>query len=409
MNKDGVSNVSYSEFLKLFEPEESEILLMTDNRTGALFCECHVRGSKLVSLGTTDVPLDPDEPDYRANREIVENAPAYERMIEDAKLKRSFSNIVAEYTKDFDQDHPMKIIGGQHRFQAIKMALDDGVDELHGVKVYFDLNMDARLDVQLISNTNIAISGDLFDRMHETVMGPELRNWCQSVGLLPEGHDFADRRMRGGVISVQQARTFIMNYFEGTKVDSKKFDKAETTPDLCVTGSRDDEWEALRKTNPSIWQQIGLKRAGESFAALIVAQREAFAKAKKGSKPRPDFPEKALNPAIIASWAYIAGVLHGNETRLKRHYGLVHATSHDPLNATALANGRHKTDPANYRGLGYRTDAKERGRLTELFFLQAEKGDGITKKNIEVAIAKFHAKQAMLEVEKAEAKGSSGG
>jgi hypothetical protein len=64
----------------------------------------------------------------------------------------------------------------------------------------------------------------------------------------------------------------------------------------------------------------------------------------------------------------------------------------------------HKTDPENYRGLGYRTDAKERGRLTELFFLQAEKGDGIAKSNIDVAIAKFHAKQAALEVAKLEAK-----
>jgi hypothetical protein len=176
-----------------------------------------------------------------------------------------------------------------------------------------------------------------------------------------------------------------------------------------VTGSQDAEWEALRKKTPPIWQDAGLKRAGEAFAALIVAQRKAFAGSKKGNKPRPDFPEKALNPAIIASWAYVAGALHGNETRLKRHYGLVNVTSHDPLNATALASGKHRTDPPNYRGLGYRTDAKERGRLTELFFLLSEKGDGITKKNIEVAIAKYHAKQAMLEVEKAEAKGSTGG
>jgi hypothetical protein len=382
---------------------------MSDNRTGALFCECHIKGSKIVTLGTTDVPLDPDDQaDYRANREIVENAPAYERMIDDAKLKRSFSNIVAEYSTEFDVDHPLKIIGGQHRYQAIKVALEEGVDELHGVKIYFDLNTDARLDVQLISNTNIAISGDLFDRMHETVMGPELRNWCQAVGLLPAGHDFADRRMRGGAISVQQARTFIINYFEGTKVDSKKFEKSETTPELCTTGSQDAEWEALRKSKPPIWSNAGLKRAGEAFAGLIKAQRDAFATAKKGNKPRPDYPEKALNSAIIASWAYVAGILNANEPRLKRHYGLVSSGS-DPLNATALASGKHRSDPPNYRGLGYRTDAKERGRLTELFFLQAEKGDGITKKNIEVAIAKFHAKQAALEVAKAESKGSVGG
>jgi hypothetical protein len=72
------------------------------------------------------------------------------------------------------------------------------------------------------------------------------------------------------------------------------------------------------------------------------------------------------------------------------------------LNAAALAKGRHKTDAENYRGLGYRTDAKERGRFVELFYLQAEKGEGITTKLIELAIKKYHAKQAVLDVKRAE-------
>jgi hypothetical protein len=208
-------------------------MLLADHRTSALYCECHIKARKLIELGTTDVPLDPDEQgDYRANRELVENAPAYERMIDDAKLRRSFSNIVAEYSTEFDKESPLKIIGGQHRFQAIREALESGVDEYHGLKVYFDLNMDQRLDVQLISNTNIAISGDLFDRMHETVMGPELRDWCHMVGLLEKGEDFSDRRARGGSISVQLARSFILNYFAGSKIDAKKFDGTRTTPEL---------------------------------------------------------------------------------------------------------------------------------------------------------------------------------
>jgi hypothetical protein len=102
-------------------------------------------------------------------------------------------------------------------------------------------------------------------------------------------------------------------------------------------------------------------------------------------------------------------MMHKNEVRLKRHYAIAATTGRDPLNAGALANGRHKTDPPNYRGLGYRTDAKERGRLTELFYLQTDKGEGITKANVEVAIAKFHAKQAVLEVEKLEAKAATNG
>jgi hypothetical protein len=174
-------------------------------------------------------------------------------------------------------------------------------------------------------------------------------------------------------------------------------------PELCVTGQRDDDWEALRKSNKKLWEDKGLKRAGEEFAALVKAQRTAFAKGK--ARVPPDYPEKATNPAILASWAYVAGMLRVNEVRLKRHYSLSATKGHDPLNAAALAKGRHKTDPENYRGLGYRTDAKERGRLTELFFLQAEKGEGVAKNIVDVAIAKFHAKQAALEVEKLKAKG----
>jgi hypothetical protein len=262
--------------------------------------------------------------------------------------------------------------------------------------------MDQRLDVQLISNTNIAISGDLFDRMHETVMGPELRQWCQRVGLLDEGQDFADRRLRGGPISVQLARTFILNYFAGMKVDAKKFDLTETTPELCATGQRDDEWEGLRKSSSKMWEDKGLGRAAEQFSALVKAQRAAFGGAKR--RVSPDFPEKAMNYAILASWAFVAGMLHNNDVRLKRHYSLPDTKGHDPLNAAALAKGRHKTDPENYRGLGYRTDAKERGRFTELFFLQTERGGGIAKGIIDIAIAKFHAKQATPEVEKLKAR-----
>ena len=69
-----------------------------------------------------------------------------------------------------------------------------------------------------------------------------------------------------------------------------------------------------------------------------------------------------------------------------------------------LAKGRHKTDPENYRGLGYRTDSKERGRFAELFFLQADGGGGITPNSVDVAIKKYAAKQAQMEVKKAQAK-----
>ena len=131
----------------------------------------------------------------------------------DANNGRIFSNIVAEYNVEFDEEHPVKIVGGQHRIKAIQEALKNDVEEYHGIKVYFDLNMEQRLDVQLISNTNIAVSADLLDRMMETVKGPELRNWCHEVGLLDDNSDFADKKQRGNCITVREARTFIINYF----------------------------------------------------------------------------------------------------------------------------------------------------------------------------------------------------
>lgn len=389
-------------FIETFEPYESaeQLLVLDDHRTDAKFCECHIKASKLVEYSTVDVPLDPDDQsDYRANRELVTDAPAFYRMKEDAIKRRSFSNIVAEYTTEFDEQHPLKIIGGQHRFEAIRLALDDQIDELHGIKVYFALDTDQRLDVQLISNTVIAVARDLFDRMHETVKGPELRNWCQTVGLLKHGEDFTDKRQRGGAISVQLARTFITNYLLGSNIDQKKFEAADTTPVLCPTGTQDSQWDDLRATYPLVWQEEQLIRAGKEFSKLVDAQRKAFD--EREIRPPPDFPEKTMNPAILAAWAYVAGMLKGNKVRLERHYNLSTTQNRDPLNVMELSKGRHKSDPDNYRGLGYRSDPKERGRFVELFFLQAEEGKGITKAAVDIAIKQYHAKQAQLEVVRA--------
>jgi hypothetical protein len=402
-------NAAYSKFAETFQPfeattEPKSLFILVDNKSGASFCECHIKASKLVPLATTDVPLDPDHPEYRANRELVTNHNAFSQMQEDALAGRTFSNIVAEYIEDDDSGQPLKIIGGQHRFEAIKATLNTvGMDQYHRIKVYLELDMDQRLDVQLISNTNIAISSDLYDRMQETFKGPELRTWCQTVGLLHSGQDFADRGGRGRPLSVRDARTFICNYYLGQKLDAKKFDISDTTPILCDSGQHDQPWDKLRRDKPGLWKDAALNAAGKQFARLVKAQREAFS--GKPSKAPVDYPEKALNAAVMAAWAYVAGILRGNSIRLNRHFALADITGKDPLNAAALARGKHRTDPDNYRGLGYRTDAKERGRLVELFGLQAEDGKGITPSAVDVAIKKYHAKQAVLDVHKAQAKG----
>jgi hypothetical protein len=237
--------------------------------------------------------------------------------------------------------------------------------------------------------------------MQETVRGPELRDWCQKVGLLDQGQDFADKRQRGAPITVRTARTFIINYYAGVEASHADFAKTDTTPVIAKSGEEDKQWEAVRNRKPSIWKDAKLEKAGAEFAALMKAQRNAF----KDTKGNADSQEKAMNYAVLSAWAYVAGLLGANEKRLQRHYELKLAKGKDPLNAAALAKGRHKTDSDNYRGLGYRTDAKERGRFVELFNAQAEKGEGINSTLINVAIAKYHAKQATLDVEKAERAG----
>ena len=122
------------QFISTFEPVEGKehLHLFVDARTSALYSECHIRASKLISLSTTDVPLDPEEQgEYRANRDIVADHSAFRAMKEDAKLRRSFSNIVAEFTTEFDEEHPLKIIGGQHRFGKTKSLRVLIFEEVH--------------------------------------------------------------------------------------------------------------------------------------------------------------------------------------------------------------------------------------------------------------------------------------
>jgi hypothetical protein len=92
------------EFINTFQPvERADILhVFVDARTGAIYSECHITADKLVPLSTTDVPLDPEEQaEYRANRDIVADHAAFGVMKDDAKQRRSFSNIVTEFTTEF--------------------------------------------------------------------------------------------------------------------------------------------------------------------------------------------------------------------------------------------------------------------------------------------------------------------
>jgi len=388
------------DFLEIFNPLEERFIIFTDARTEAYYIEIHVLADKIIELSTIDVPLDPEEQsDYRANREMLEGHESYDLMQKDALKGRTFSNIVAEFNTDFDVKHPLKIIGGQHRFNAIKNAFDsESVNSHHGIKVYFGLNNDQRLDVQLISNTNIAVATDLLDRMLETVKGPELRNWCHDTGLLSSNKDFADKKSKNSEITVRMARSFILSYMLGRNDGDKEYSKVNPKPEIAKTGRVDDQWDEIRNLKPSIWKDSKLELAATKYAQLLKSQATYF---ENRDIRNSENAQKGFNYSVVSAWAYIAGVLESNDVRLNRHFNIVAKSGKDPLNASALAGGKHKTDPDNYRGLGTRTDMKERGRLSELFYFQAEKGDGISTKLVDAAIKLYHAKLAGIEADKA--------
>jgi len=305
---------------------------------------------------------------------------------------------VAEYTKVFEPEHPLKILGGQHRHLAIRLAYEKKINESHDVKVYFGLSTPQRIDVAVISNRNLSISGALLDRLRETYRGPAMRDWCHAAGLLLQGQDFADRQTRGGRLAVSLARTFIHNFYLGKHVTSVTFKETETTSVLYAAGRGDEQWENFLAEHPDIWKDAALLRAGQEFAKLANAQRSTF---KDQKKIPGDFPHKAMNAAVMSAWAYTAGMLQENPGRLARHYALSEAKGRDPLNARDLAKGKHRSDGDSYRGLGHRTDARERGQMVELFSLIAEDGEKMTANKINAAVYAWFAKKAALDAQKA--------
>lgn len=389
-------------FIELFKPIEETLYFLKDQKTGAVFTECHITSKSLINNSTIDVPLDPENQlEYRANRDVVEDDNAFISMKIDAKAGRAFSNIVTEFTLEYDKEHPLKIIGGQHRYIAIKEALDnEQIDTHHGIKVYFNLTMDQRLDVQLISNTNIDVSSDLLDRMYETKQGPQLRDWCQQTGLLEKNQDFADKKQRSSQITVRGARSFIMSYFEGKKDSVSNYEDIRPQPIIAKTGVNDEDWESLKKSQPQMWEDERLLEAGKQFAKLHNAQFTYIMKIKGST----EYANRVMNYAILSAWAYAAGILQSNDVRLVRHYGLSVITKTDPLNVNAMTKAKHKSDPENYRGLGTRADMKERGRLVELFFAQTEKGEGINFSLADYAVKNYHMKIAAIEAKEAKSK-----
>jgi len=393
------------DFLKSFQTFEKEngvtLLLLYDGKSDAFYLNCHLDSKLLATRTDLDAVLDPEESEvYKLNREIYTDNYAYRRMESDALNRRAFEDLVVEYDNSYRPAKPLKVFGGQHRVMAIMEAVKKEVIVTHGVRVYFGLTTEQKFDIATANNTSIAVSNDLLDRMQEDYLGAELRGWCQEVGLLSEGQNFADRRSPEGIPTVRIARTLMVNFYIGKTTPEADFH----VPVVCSSGPGiDNHYKNLREGNTIDWSDESLKTMGREFARLHALQRARVLNRDKDKYL--EFAIKAVHPCVAASWAYAAGLLQSNPEALANHYSLADlGPPSDPLNAKALLSARLKgVDPDTYRGLGSRISSGELGRMLEVFLLQSTKAKqrGITQKLANAAIVSYQSKKAQHDADEA--------
>jgi hypothetical protein len=390
---------SFTENFAIHEIENgSRITLYLDQQSDSYYVLCHLKGKILSESCDTEATLDADEEDelYKLNREITEDQVAYKVMEDDALKGRSFEDLVLEYDTTYRPKKPLKVYGGQHRLRAISKARLEKGDIVHGARVYFALSREQKVEIATVNNTSIAVPNDLLDRMREQLIGSDLREWCQRAGLLDQNEDFADRRSPD-VPTVRLARTLLVNYHLGKKATNvEDFHQ----PILCKSGGVDEQYIGVRKLID--WSDPNMLEMGQQFARLHKKQRKTVLDRDKDSNA--EFARKALSLAVVASWGYAAGLFQRNPDYLQNLYSIPDNVNepNDPLNAKALSQARWKGfDSDTYRGLGTRSDAKELGRMLEVFLVLVSRSkETITKKLADAAIQSYEAKRAMNEANK---------
>lgn len=391
-------------FLKAFKPLETssgtKLFLHFDEKSGSYYVCCHLLGSILSHHCDTEATIDPDEEDeiYKLNREITEDQAAYKQMENDALKGRAFEDIVLEYDTSYRPKKPLKVYGGQHRLRAITKAQGSKSLIYHGVRVYFNLSREQKVEIATVNNTSIAVPNDLLDRMREQLLGSELRDWCQQVGLLGSGQDFADRRSPD-TPTVRLVRTLIVNYHLGIQVPTID---VFHQPVICKSGGLDEEYLTVRESIN--WNNSSLLDMGKQFARLHKKQREAVIARDRDNYA--EYARKALSLSVVASWAFAVGLFQEQPQYLKVHYSIPDSAvpPEDPLNAKALSQACQKgIDPDTYRGLGTRSSPKELGRMLEVFLVLATKAKKkrINKELANAAIQSYEAKRAVFEANKA--------
>lgn len=383
-NSSSVEN-SVLEFLGAVETRESKnkspIIICQDGKSGSYYIRCSIPANVVCDLLDVSARLDPySNVSFRANRELLLKHNTYKRMKRDGEAGREFSDIIVEHTKEYSPERPLKVWGGQHRSRAIQEAFQKtGVSRYHGFRVYFSLSKKQRTDLALVSNTNIAVSDDLFDRLQEeTLVGTELREWCWKVGLLESDEDFPDRASTSEKISVRLARTFIVNFFlgkeRGEQLQSDELDKNIYEPYLCESGAElDSEYDrVVDEYGSSLWNDAGLLDTGKAFAELHRTQRNTVKNSDK-IKNLKGFRNKAFLPSVLSGWSFVAGLLQKYPKRLETHLQIPKTSRAipDPLNAKGMSIYRHDKDSKTYRGLGTRSSLLDRHRMAQVFLAKS--------------------------------------
>ncbi len=382
------------------------IFIFQDGVKKSYYIRCAISAKTMSKVISLDARLDPESDDtFRDNREILMTHNTFLRMRVDAENEREFNDIMAEYITSYLPEKPLKVWGGQHRSRAIIDAfLQKKISRYHGFRVYFCLSKEQRNELALISNINIAVSNDLFDRqLEETYMGPHLRKWCTNVGLLKTGEDFPDVGSHAERITTQAARSFIVNYFRGKQtgeqLNGDQLDRNVYEPYLCQSGIfLDEEYRKLtEQMGGKLWVDKGLIEAGKAFAKLHKAQYEAIKKSKSNYRV---FRLKALMPSVLSAWSYVAGLLQSHPSRLQVHLSVPQPPkgAPDPLNAEEMYKFRYYQDIETYRGLGTRSILKDRQRMAQVFLARTVDPEATLDKKLlnqavnQVAALKFFSK-----------------
>jgi len=370
----------------LEKKHEMPVIIFRDGASGAYYIKASLLASDAVKLCDLNAKLDMASTDgYKSNRQLFLNHLTYQRMAADAVKGREFNDIIVEYTVQYNSEIPLKVWGGQHRINAIFGAYSKS-DRYHGFRIYFNLNKVQRTEIALISNTNISVSNDTFDRMiEETIYGGVLRKWCQKVGFLSENEDFPDIGSRSEKITVKKARCLVVNFYlgneRGQKISADELDRNVYEPYLVETGVKtgagseitaDPAYEKIMEQR-DILHDDALLLAGQRFLALHNAQYQAVTDPKTSTKNIKGYKNKVFVESVLCGWSYVAGLLQSHPTRLENHYHIPRTSGKvpDPLNAEEMSKYKHDKDEPTYRGLGTRSALRDRQRIAQLFLAKS--------------------------------------